>query len=451
MKNTTSLLAILIISIICSGFSFAQEVQVALDTEGKIDVINAKLEKKLSLFPEYSHFKSAHLYQLPDSSFVLEIMYKDAGKKLKARLPLSKTDVDTFRNKVSKRIKEKSPDTVLDQEGRKELIGGSVALSIGFYGWALPAVLDVKEGKTALALYMLTGAAGFYLPLKLTENMPVTDASTTLFNHAGTRGIIHGIALAGLIDETPDYRSVLASGMVLSIAEAIYGFNAANTYNMHAGTAEVIGAGGDFGLGFGMATAYLLDIKQRGANASMLIGSGLGYWAGKLESGNQYYTRGDAYVLRSVGMLGAYIPLAFVDLSGTDNNKIFIGASMLGAALGLHYGRTFVEEKDFSTLQGYLIGLSEVAGGLFGAGLAYLVSSENNDNSSLFLTSSAIGATGGFWLMYNYFSPRSNSTMQTSAWNFNINADGLIFMAMNKKSNSKFKYQPNLISVNFRF
>ncbi len=451
MSNKTSLKFVLIISIICSGFSFAQEVQVALDTEGKIDVINARLEKKLALFPEYSHFKSAQLYQLPDSSFVLEIKYKDAGRKLKARLPLSKTEVGTFRNKVSKRIKEKSPDTILDQEGRKELIGGSVALSIGFYGWALPTVLNVQEGKTALALYMLTGAAGFYLPLKLTENIPVTDASATLFNHAGTRGIIHGIALAGLIDETPDYRSVLASGMVLSIAEAIYGFNAANTYNMHAGTAEVIGAGGDFGLGFGVATAYLLDIKQRGANASMLIGSGLGYWAGKLESGNQYYTRGDAYVLRSVGMLGAYIPLAFVDLSGTDNNKIFIGASMLGTALGLHYGRTFVEGKDFSTLQGYLIGLSEVAGGLFGAGLAYLLSSENNDNSSLFLTSSAIGATGGFWLMYNYFSPRANSGNAASAWNFNINADGLIFMAMNKKSRSKLKYQPDLITLNYRF
>jgi hypothetical protein len=451
MMHKTSLKLILIISLIFSGLSFAQEVQVSLDVEGKIDVITSKLEKKLLLFPEYSHFKSAHLFQLPDSSFVLEIAYKDAGKKLKARLPLSQTDVDAFRLKVSERIKTKSPKVLLDQEGRKELIGGSVLLSLGYYGWALPAVLNVQEGKTALALYMLTGAAGFYLPLKLTENMPVTDASATLFNHAGTRGIIHGVALAGLIDETPDYRSVLASGVVLSIAEAIYGFNAANTYNMHAGTAEVIGAGGDFGLGFGVATAYLLDIKQRGANASMLIGSGLGYWAGKLESGNQYYTRGDAYVLRSAGMLGAYLPLAFVDLSGTDNNKIYIGASMVGAALGLHYGRVFVEEKDFSTLQGYLIGLGEVAGGLFGAGLAYLVSSENNDNSSLFLTSSAIGATGGFWLMYNYFSPRAGSTNQASAWDFNINADGLIFMAMNKKSSSKLKYQPNLISINYRF
>jgi len=428
----------------------AQEIQVAFDNDGKINDIDLKAEQTLNLFPNYPNFKKALLFQVTDSTFVLEIYYRKNQKIYKVRKPFNAQEVMELRQKVTKRFKVNKPKVVLDQEGRTKLIGGCLSLSLFYYGWAIPSALDVNDGKLAVGLYMLTGGAGYFLPFYTTRNMRVSDAAATLFLYGGTRGIAHGIILSYLLSDDPG-RASLAAGIGVSLAEAFVGFHWANTSDMSAGTAEVIGTGGDFGLGLGFGTSVLLDSKRVGSTASLLLGSGVGLVAGKMLSESQDYSRGDAQVLKGSGLLGAYLPLALVDMANPDNVRIYAAASMVGSVLGLGRGQKLVKGKDFSTGQGYLIELSGFAGGLLGLGVAYLISPEDEFNSTLFLSSSALGATGGFWLMYHYYAPKAETVSQTGNWNLSIRPEGLLALTMGKKINRELQKHLRLISFDYRF
>jgi len=355
----------------------AQEVLVAIDEQGKIELIDSQLEKKLNLFQEYENFKEARLFKVSDSAYVLEISCEKEKKLTRTRLPLNAREVEELRKKVTERIQTKSPEAALDQEGRTKLISGSLSLSLGFY--------------------------------------------------------------------------YFSAGMGLSLAEAIIGFNLANAYKMSTGTAEVITVGGDFGLGLGLGTSVLLESEKVSYNANILLGSGLGLVAGKLLADRQPYTRGDALVLQGSGALGAFIPLALVDMFNTKNEKTYVAASMFGSVVGLGIGQKLVQGKDFSTGQGLLVELSELAGGLLGLGFAYLVTPEGEENSTFFLTSSAAGATGGFWLMYAIYAPKAQKATKAGAWNINLRPEGLLSFTMGGKINAELQRRLRLVSVQYRF
>lgn len=455
MKKKISIVFIVPLFICLTEITSAQEVQIPIDEEGKIEYIDWKLEQKLRLFTEYSNFREARLFQISDTSFVLEIYYQPQERLFKVRLSFSAEEAKKFRRKVTEQIKQKKPQVILDQGGRTKLIVGTMALSLGYYGWAVPAALDVDEEKLAVALYMLTSSAGFYIPLSVTRNISVTDAAATLSLYGGTRGIVHGISLANLFSKEPSGQGLIASGMLVSIIEAFAGFHIANRSNMSAGTTETIGVVGDFGIGLGLGMAHLADFfdddKGQAVAGSILLGSGLGVLGGKFLSDHQLYTRGDAHVLSSTGLLGAYIPLAVVDISGTEDEKAYTAASMLGAVVGLGLGHKLVQGKDFTTGQGNLVRLSGLAGGLLGLGVAYLVSSEDEDNSVLYLTSSSIGAAGGFWLMYRSYAQDALTSYPGSSLNINIKPEGLFALAMVKRISTAQVTPLPLLTINFRF
>jgi hypothetical protein len=245
MKNIFVLTILVFSTLVFTQPAKAQESQVHIDREGKLDVIDSDLEKKLALFSDYKNFREARLYQLTDTSFVIEIFYQPDDRPLKIRLPLSETETMAFREKVSKRIGEQAPQAILDQDGRTKLILTSTILSLGYYGWAVPTVFEVNDGKTFLALYMLTSGAGFFIPLTLTDNIPVTDAAASLYFYGATRGIVHGIYLNRLlVGEESTSNGLITFGMLGSIAEAIAGFSIASNSMMKPGTASTIGVGG---------------------------------------------------------------------------------------------------------------------------------------------------------------------------------------------------------------
>jgi len=450
---------ILLFTIICVALTanadlYSQEIQTALDLAGKIEIIDAELAKELDMSGDYSGFREARLFQVSDSLFVLEILYRPRELTLRERLNLSVIEVEEFQQKVTGKVNERTGTQVLDQSGRTKLIVGSLTLSMGYYGWAVPMTLDVHDGKTALALYMLTSGAGFYFPISATRNIPVTDAATTLALYGGTRGICHGAATAHLLDDKPSARTIVGSGLVFSVVEDLYGFNFASKSGISTGTAETICAGGDFGLGLGLGMAHLANFfdreTARATSASILLGSGLGIWGGNWLAERHTYTRGDAYVLRAAGLLGAYIPVALVDLVGIEEEKTFTAFSMLGCLVGLGIGDELVSETDFTTGQGVFIGLSELAGALIAAGLAYLVSEDDDDNT-IYLTSSAIGAMTGFWLMHKSANKQLRKPWESDAFNFRIMPESLLIMALNKRNDKTISAPLPLITLGYRF
>jgi hypothetical protein len=456
MRHSTYFVFAVLLFICLTEICSAQEVQLQMDAEGKIEYIDAKLEQTLGLFTEYSNFREARLFQISDTSFVLEISYQPQEKALKVRLPLTAQEVKNFQQKVTQHIQQKKPQIVLDQSGRSKLVGGILLLSLGYYGWAVPATLQVDDGKLAVALYMLVGGAGFYLPFTMTRSIPVTNAARTLSLYGGTRGIVHGVFLTNLIIKESSSRQRIASGMLFSIAETFAGFQIASKSNLSTGTTEVIGIGGDFGIGLGLGAAHLLDYfdndsdRDQAVAACLLLGSGIGLFSGNVLANQQSYTRGDAHVLCATGLLGAYVPLALVDIAGSENEKIWTASSMVGALVGLGLGHKLVQGKDFTTGQGNLIRLSELAGGLLGFGFAFLVSPEDDENSVLYLTSSSIGAVGGFWLMYHSFAQSARTGDVNSSWNIDIRPEGLFALAMGKKSTIAQKVPLPIFTVAFR-
>jgi hypothetical protein len=137
-----------------------------------------------------------------------------------------------------------------------------------------------------------------------------------------------------------------------------------------------------------------------------------------------HYTRGDAYLLRAATILGAYVPLAIVDLAGSESDKTYTAASMIGAAAGIGLGHHLAGGRDLTAGQGTLITLGELAGGLLGLGIAVLVSDDDSDNSALYLSSSALGAAVGFWSIYNSFKQQAETRKANFALDINILPQG---------------------------
>ncbi|MCD4650414.1 MAG: hypothetical protein K8S56_01305 [Candidatus Cloacimonetes bacterium] len=452
MRN---ILLFLLLFLCLAEISNAQEVQIPIDKEGRIDYISSKLERKLELFTEYSNFREARLFQITDSTFVLEISYRENGKTVQSRLLFTTSEAEIFQQKVTDSLEAKKPGEAFNQDGRTKLIVGSMALSLGYYGWAVPAICEVSDAKGATALYMLTSSAGFDIPFASTSNIPVTDAAATLNLYGKTRGIAHGTALSFLFSDDPSFQGVLATGMLASITEGFVGFHVASNTNMSAGTAMTIGIGGDYGMALGLGAAHLLDFidnnESQAIAGSVLLGAGLGLWSGKRLSDNQPYTKGDARVLGSVGFLGYLIPVTLIDICDMDEDKAYTTAGMLGVIAGLNLGHKLVKGKNFTNGQGILIELGELAGGLLGLGMAYLVSSDNDDSSKLYSTFSSIGAAGGFWLMYSSYAESARIREKDFPLSIDIKPEGFLALAMKKNFAPNREITLPLLSLTYKF
>lgn len=411
--------SLLLAALLCTGASAdeVRETRVPIDAEDQIDVIDRDLASLLELFGEIEGFFEARLYQASDSTFVLEILRRSDGSVVKIRRPLSAEEVRELRETVTERITSREPQRVLDQTGRTRLLIGSLVLSLGYYGWAVPTVLDIDDARTAVGAYLITSGLGFFLPAVTTRRAQVTDGAATFAVYGASRGILYGMLLDEMItgegadeDDDAEARRKIGIGLFTSVLGGLGGFSIASRSEMTPGAAEVLGTCGDFGLGWGAGAAYLAGFSEedegRSTAGCLLAGAGLGLAAGKWLSDRQPYTRGDAYVLETAGWLGTYLVLSGAHIAGVRDGDGTVTAAMTGSVAGLAAGHHLVRGEEFGTGQGVLVGLSTLAGGLVGLGIAYLAHSEDASDDAmvnLFLGLSSLGAAGGFWVMYDAY------------------------------------------------
>lgn len=459
--------------------SQAQEIQVAVDETGRIQVITPELARRLGLFAEVEGFREARLFQLLDGTFVLEVTSSPDGALRRDRLQLSAAEAAAFRGDVTSRVTARAPTAVLDRSGRLKLLVGSTVLGLGYYGWATAAAFDPDDEQTAVGLYMLTAAGSFLLPLMVTASSPVPDAVATMALWGATRGPIHGYLTSELGDAERD-KTKFAWSVVLGTAEAIAGGLTARSLNMTPGRAEITGVGGDIGLGTSFAIAGVLKLDQRYRSitetyfdgmsyqnytyqvndrtlqsAVMLAGGALGLVGGYWLGGTEEWTRGDAAVFRNLTAIGGLTGLAVGDIiqqakvitqinpDGSTYSYVEDGfftrtqhaGSLIGAAAGLVLGHRLVTGRNFSTGQGTLLTLSPLAGGLLGLGIAYVATPERrydfydpqqpyrdpNDHSELYLTASALGAAAGFAVAYPAMARDARAQRSAANLRFTVN------------------------------
>ncbi|MGB0864640.1 MAG: hypothetical protein ACPGXZ_17095 [Saprospiraceae bacterium] len=436
MKKTSIILAICLFSLTTI---IAQSSPISFC--GKVQIIDQKLEKKLHLFPEYTKFIQASLFQEKDS-YTLEILHEFNNQIKVEQKKLTQADLDVICNKINNVIpksKLKKNNNKFDKSGRKELLITSTVLGVGAYGWMVPASFDDMSLRSGLAAYMLIGAGSFFVPFALTSNKPVTRGMARGYGWGSFLGMTHGTMMRQL---TRDLNSSFDINLIPTVlgglveGSAMYYLASKNDWDR--GTVGMIGTGGLWGAGMG-GSIGLISSPLSGNNTanlsknitlgSSLLFSGLGMYGGYLWSqADGSVTNGDVIVINAAGFLGFRLGAALAttsDLfSGTEIRvKGGVGITALSAAAAIGYGLYHTSNYDYTTGEGVYISLGEVAGGLLGLGVTYLVTDELSDDSSAW--SSTIGATAGFVLV-DYFIRRNDVKVNSSIgnWSFDLNPMG---------------------------
>ncbi len=413
--------ALLLITAACLRAQLIQvETQVAVDASGTVLEITPDLRSRIGLFAEVEDFIYAKWFRSNDSTFILEVAFHKNGVLTRKRSRHGAPELQAFRQDLSERLFKLARPTAMDQSGRTGLIVGQTLMGLSFYGWAIPSLFDLEQDRHVLAAYMLVSAAGFTLPYYLTRNQPVTASQSMLTFYGSTRGILYGLFMKNILaPHAESSPSKVGPSVLASVAGSAAAFHLAGKYKLSIGNAELTGVMGDFGIGLGAATAHLADLwkhdsKKSAAHATMLImaagGLGVGSWLSQRES----YTRGDAYVMRMSGLLGAQCLTSLAAaISGKKEKSYTIGA-VLGATLGIGMGDRLLAKQNFAFSEGVLISCGHIAGGLLAGGLTYLLDTQDRYDEVTYLSTTALGSLAGHVLLYKAFANRRNQ--QAAAW-----------------------------------
>lgn len=433
MKNIKSLLVFAIL-IVISNHLLAQQKSIPLCN--KIEVVNVALEKKLNLFTEYDGFQQALLFKENEDLYFLEIIYKPKDILQVERKPLTKAELAIFCEKinVSGNIDEL---LALNQDGRTELLISSTLSGLAFYGWSLPLAAGIDDSRATIATYMLVGGSSFFVPFLATRNREVTKAIGRAYSVGTVTGIGHGFMLRGLLelnnqypnyDERKSERRLLVP-IALGLGESFGLMALTSKYDLSIPNVSMIASGSVWGAGWGMSVGSILIAENDDSNTeirkalfSTLIGSGTGMYLGhKVYQKTPNLTNGDVLVVNAYGVLAALSAATISDLAMDFNKntdtKILYGSMTATSIGGMIYGLHRTKNYNYTNAEGAYIGLSEIAGGLLGLGIGYLV--DDSFSSETALVSTTIGATTGLLLVDNYLRKRSLK-VNTSIGNFDF-------------------------------
>ncbi len=395
--------------------------------------IAPELRNRLGLFPEVEGFRVARLFLREQGGAVLEIESFREGRLHRERRLLGDDDIQSFRAELEDRQAALGGRAVFTREGRGALVLGHTVLGLGYHGWAVPLALDIDSGQGAVAAYLLTAGASFYLPYRLTRERSVSEAHRALSLYGGSRGIASGLFLGDLLvgDEAPgvydpdrdDRRRRLrfTGGILTGAAGGLLGFHAVDRWAPDEGTASLWGAVGDFGLVSGAAlglvagpyaeeTVRVQDgdliydetrLRNRQAGHALTLagqaaGLGLGVWLLR----DRRYSTGDVAAFRSAGVLGAQVGATVTRAAGVDESR-GIAAGALAAGLGgVVLGDRLLREVELSRGEGLLVNAGHLAGGAAALGITYLIVEEIDEHPVLFLSTSTLGSLLGAGLVW---------------------------------------------------
>jgi hypothetical protein len=431
-------LSVILFFVLVRGNVLAQEVQIPFDSSGTIQVIDQDLEKKLDLFPAHPHFLEARLYHEPDSGYMLEVTSFENSQLVKDRLPITVSTVKLLREKVNASIGPQTPALTLYQSSRSKFILGETLLSIFGYGPAILTAINSDNAGVDIGLELIIGGSGYFLSSALTRNGPMTDAEGSLALGGAFLGAVHGGLMYELFAKGNPGLGIGPVITAASLTETGIGYAIASNNTMTQGTADMIRYGGMFGMvdGFGLAFAVNNHAPHALWSGLSLAGSAVGFAAGATMANSQFYNRGSALVVVTIGTYGAYIP-AIIYASIINYNFAHSPPSGLplagiaGNIGGVLLANSFMQDRDFSNAEGTTVILGTTAGGLVGSGLGAILVSQKSLSNSLWAFSipSIVGTVAGFGITLAAIGKGSGDKTSTG-WNFDANPGALMGMFM---------------------
>ncbi|MCB2199818.1 hypothetical protein KQI63_10455 [bacterium] len=427
----------------------ADDVRVPFDKGGNLLTYTSEHEQRFNLFPGIQNLIKAELYLEDGGSYILEIQYDQGGSQKRQRRVLTEDEVDAIRETIS--LEMQRVEVRLDEgDERTRFLVGTSLLGLGYYGWSIPLSIDVNDGTTALAMYMMVSGASFYYPYWVTQDRTVTPAMARLGLYGGTRGIAHGFMLGLAMDQNPSSEMLFFLANTLSIAELVTGFTVARNSNYSTGTAESIALMGDMGLAWGIGGAAALEMEEAGISALGLVGSFLGVSSGTWIGNRFDLSAGDVRAVQAATMLGALAPVTVGSAIYGDKLTSQQVAALLtfGSAVGTWYGLHRSGGTHFAEGRGNLIRLSTSMGALTGTGIVYIVNPET-DTATPYLIGATIGGFVGYSMMYKTQLQLHGPGNRSLSIRTDFNPLGL--MAMNAKHDGRYRYHPPIASLTVRF
>ena len=392
--------------------------------------IDQNLRRQLDLFPEVEGFRVARLFLRDDGTAVLEIESRRDDQVLRERRLLDDAALAGFRSELEDRFQEVAMGPLVGQEGRGGLVLRQTFLGLAYHGWAVPVAMDIDSPQGAVAAYLFTAGASFYVPYRLTRDRPVTRVHRDLAQYGGTRGIGAGLLLGDALtsrDRSSAGRVRLAGGVLVSWGGTVAGYQAAQRFQPDEGTAALWSAMGDLGFATGALTAYVagpyapetVEVtdgdftsttertrNRRLGHAMTLAGGAAGLAAGGWLGERIPMTEGNATVLRSGSVLGAQVGVTAARLA-TDEGRALAGGALVGALGATALTAPWLRDRHFSEGEGLLVAAGHLAGGATALGITYLVVEDIDERETTYLLTSTLGSLLGAGLVARALDPGS--------------------------------------------
>lgn len=444
MKKINLLLTFLILSLLV----FSQDKLISIDNSGKLFKVDKTLEKKINVFSEYGSFSEASLYQTSDSLFQLEVLTGSGNNITKHKKTLNSAEKEALIDIVSKRIAEYSPNALIDQSGKTILLSTNTIMGLYYYGPMTSLLINQESPGSYVSTSLVAGGVGFLVPYLLTNNKEITEAQAYSSFYFQSRGVAYGWALPYLVvNAESGYPGAVAS-LVTSLAGAVAGYKIAKDKKLTTEHVLTMGVYGDYGMLNGLSAAHWLGFFESEqadhlVPLTFLASSAAGLIIGNNIAKKGYYTQGDASVLGSAGLLGAYLPVAALSAFSpdSDNGKIYTFAASLGSIGGLYIGDKLAKKYDFSNRQGIIISLAELAGGLTGFGVGSLLN--QGEPNAVNAVTAGVGALAGLYFMTKNYTKDKNQEDKNLTFRINFNPMGL--------ASIKSNYATPMVNASIRF
>ncbi len=341
----------------------------------------------------------------------------------------------------------------LDQSGRWPLILQNIAWGSGLYGWAVPTVLGVQDGKWIIGSEMMSFAGAFYLTHKYTQHMDINHARAQMMRTGSGIGFHMGWSVNTIFNiwDHNENKAALTVLMAAVPAGILGGDYIYRTWEPSNGQAWALTLWGEIGWLTVMQLHNILapapdsyelygdsrdaeaEAWAKGRALTTILSYPLGIWAGHDYFGDRAYSLGDAFMLTSGYGMGMGSALMLGDLVGINVDGDRARAlSVLGGLGGVILMDKYIAGYDYSFGQAFLMTLGTGSGILFNMGLGAIME-VNSAKTVEFLV--LTGGAAGFVLTRKIIDPAAENSL-TAQQSPSVSLYPVLFSSVARSSKS---------------